>query len=270
MKKFLVEEDTTLKRFTDSHCIAASFCFRALLKEKQIKVNGNRASHDLSLKKGDEVVYYLTPAQEKKRGFTVLYEDENVVVCDKESGVDWEALLFSLSEGQPAYPVHRLDRNTEGVILFARTKEAQEELERAFRERKVVKIYLALVFGKMPRAHSVETAYLKKDEKNCRVYLSDVPPGEEIVTEYEVLRENDSDSLLKVTLHTGKTHQIRAHLAYLHHPIIGDQKYGDSSVNEKYHATRQRLISKELRVLCEGNLSYLKNFSFFSEKNFET
>lgn len=267
MKRYTVETPTTLKNFTDRTYLEASFCFRTLLKEKQIKVNGKRASCDLPLSAGDEVVYYLSPSQEQKRGYEILYEDENVLALDKESGVDFEALLQDLQERSPAYPVHRLDRNTEGVMIFAKTPSAQEELIQAFQAHSVLKIYQALVLGKMPKNHAVETAYLQKDEARALVTVSHQERGEKIVTEYEVLEERGDFSLLKITLHTGKTHQIRAHLAFLHHPILGDEKYGLSSVNHKFHAKRQRLLSKELHIFPDGALRYLKEISFISPKN---
>ncbi len=266
MKKFVVSEENSLKNFTDNTYAQASFCFRALLKAREIRVNGVKVSSDLELKAGDEVCYFLTPAQEKKRAFDVVFEDENVIVIDKESGVNSEAIYSALRERGEAYFIHRLDRNTAGLMIFAKTAIAERELLGAFRERRVEKIYHALVIGKMPAKHGILQAYLKKDEKTALVRVSGKPIGEKIVTEYEAFEERGETSLLKITLHTGKTHQIRAHLAFAGHPVAGDTKYGDKAFNNAHNLTRQRLISKELTLSCDGVLSYLDGRKFTSQR----
>ena len=226
-----------------------------------------RVSSDVPLRRGDEVAYYLSAAQAARTGFAVLFEDDNVIVADKESGVNSEAVFSALSERGEAHFIHRLDRNTAGLLIFAKNAQAAEELLAAFRTRRVTKEYLALVVGTPSPKHAVLTAYLKKDAVRATVRISGRPVGEKIVTEYEVLAPGDM-ALLKVTLHTGKTHQIRAHLAHIGHPIVGDEKYGDHAFNRAHHATRQRLIAKSLTLHTEGELAYLAGRTFISAHNF--
>ncbi len=266
MKEFVAESEQTLRAFTDNTYAQGSFCLRALLKRRDVRVNGVRMGEDVLLHAGDVVRYYTTPAEEGKTAFSVLYEDGHILVCDKESGVNSEAVFFALRE-RGARPVHRLDRNTEGLLLLAKDEVAEEELLRCFRERRIEKRYLALVFGKMEERGAVLHAYLKKDDKNSRVFVSEKAIGEEIVTEYRVLEERGETSLLLVTLHTGKTHQIRAHLSHIGHPVVGDEKYGDGKRNAALHAARQKLVAKELVLHPRGILSYLDGTIFVSPKN---
>lgn len=265
MKEFTVKEDTTLKAFTDAVCPQASMCLRTLLRARDVRVNGEKVGADLPLRRGDKVAYYMNAAQEGRASHAVVYADENVLVVDKESGVNAEALYAELSAREECYFIHRLDRNTEGLMIFARTREAERELVACFRERRTEKIYRALVFG-TPKAHAVETAFLVKDEKNARVFVSARGAGEKIVTEYSLLEQRGETALVEVVLHTGKTHQIRAHLAFLGLPVVGDEKYGDHAANRRLHAARQRLLAAKLTLHPHGTLAYLDGKVFASEK----
>ena len=257
MKEYIVEKNCTLKEFTDATDPQASRCLRALLKAREVRVNGEKVGEDLPLKAGDRVAYFLTRAQAEKAAYEIVYQDENLIVVDKESGVQTEAILSALKAAGmgDVRALHRLDRNTEGLLAFALGETAELELLACFRARRVEKIYLARVFGAMPKAHETCVAYLEKDAA-----------GERIETEYEVL-ETGETTLLRIRLHTGKTHQIRAHLAFLGHPVVGDMKYGDAAKNRALHRTRQCLIAKELLFDPEGSLAYLKGKRFVSRKN---
>ncbi len=264
MKNYVVNEKNTLQKFTDNVCAPASFRFRILLKEGRIRVNGKKQKEDCPLSAGDEVCYFLSPKEEAKTGFRIAYEDENILIADKESGVNSEAVDRSLRERGESYFIHRLDRNTAGLLAFAKTPEARDELLISFRERLVTKTYLALVVGTVEKSHAVEEAYLMKDPSEAHVRISASPKGEKIVTEYETLARGAETSLLKITLHTGKTHQIRAHMAFLGHPVAGDMKYGNAPFNRAHHLTRQCLVAKELEFHFTGELAYLNGKKFIS------
>lgn len=269
MKTFYVTEDTDLKDFTDAVYPQGSFCLAALLRKRDVKVNGARVGKNVKLKRGDEVAYYATPKQEGKPSHFTVYEDENVYVADKLSGVSSEGLLSELKSRGNFYAVHRLDRNTQGLIAFAKSESAEKELLSAFREGKVRKTYIALCKNSFKRKKEVLRAYLLKDEKNSEVKIFSSPRAGAVaaVTAYEVSEERGDIALVKINLLTGRTHQIRAHMASIGCPVLGDGKYGDEELNKKYSAKRQRLVSKFLEIECGGTLSYLSGKTFESSFN---
>ncbi|MDE7301092.1 MAG: RluA family pseudouridine synthase [Clostridia bacterium] len=265
MKTFTANEETNLKDFTDSTYPQGSFYFSALLKKGDIRVNGTKQKANCPLHKGDTVVYYTTPSQESKPSHEVVYDDESIIIADKYSGVSSEALFFELKEKCP-YPVHRLDRNTSGLIVLAKSEKAQEELKDAFKERSVEKVYHCLAKNSFKTPKATLTAYLEKDEKKSlvRIYASPNANSVKIITEYEVIEERGDIALVKIILHTGKTHQIRAHLSFIGCPVLGDNKYGDERLNKKYKVARQCLVAKSLSFTLGGTLGYLNDKSFSS------
>ncbi|MCM1438156.1 MAG: RluA family pseudouridine synthase [Roseburia sp.] len=265
MKKFTVKENTTLKEFTDATYPQGSFAYGALIKKGDIRVNGIKTRENITLSAGDEVVYYTTPAQEAKSSHKVVYEDENVLIADKPAGVSSEALFCEL-EDSGCLPVHRLDRNTCGLIALAKNAEAQAELLSAFKNRDVEKIYLCFAKNAFKNGQAVLTAYASKNAEAGRVKVYDIPAEGRVkmITEYAVLKTCGDYALVKVTLHTGKTHQIRAHLAHIGCPVLGDGKYGDFALNKKYGASRQILVARTLKFNLSGSLSYLNAAPFTS------
>ena len=260
MLKLVCDAQQNLKEFTENHYAQASFAWNYLLKNKEIRVNGKRVDKDITLFKGDEVCYYLTPKQEGKAAFFTVYEDVNVLVADKESGVNSEAVFAALARTGEYYFIHRLDRNTKGLLIFAKNVQTEKVLLEAFKEKCAEKRYHALCFGNFPKAKDVMTAYLKKDAARSVVHIYDTPVkgAEKIITEYTVLeRFEDGTTLVEVVLHTGKTHQIRAHLAHIGCPIVGDMKYGNSGKNKDLKRSRQCLVAKKLSFKLSGVHTYI-------------
>ena len=268
MIELICEEPQSLKAFTDNHYAQASFFWNYLLKNKEIKRNGVKVGENVALQKGDRVQYYLTKKQEEKPAFYTAYEDENVLIADKESGVNSEAVyaaLFRKTKGN-CFFIHRLDRNTRGLLAFAKNAETERALLAAFQQRSVEKRYHALCFGRFEKDTDVLTAYLQKDEQNAlvKIYNTKKAGSEKIVTEYRVLERFDEYEQVEILLHTGKTHQIRAHLAHIGCPIAGDMKYGNSAKNRERKLSRQCLVAKSLRFSLSGALAYLNEKTFFS------
>lgn len=308
MREWVVTEDCTLKEFTDTHDPQASFFFERLLKARDIKINGERVAAggavngaagaaEARLKAGDTVRYYLTREQEEKPAYFVLYEDEKLLVIDKEDGVNSEAAYEFLARerGENAvYFIHRLDRNTRGAMIFAKDFAGAEELKKAFQSREIEKIYLAVVENNALNAFLgagangangkqgangagkggfiEKTAYLQKDSARALVRVSDKPlkGAEQICTGFKIVQKKGDLALCEIALHTGKTHQIRAHSAYLGIPVLGDTKYGDKALNKKYAKTRQCLISKKitLHFSADSPLVYADGKTFVSRFDF--
>lgn len=266
MLQLVSDKNQTLKSFTENNYAQAAFFWTALLKSKSIKVNDKRVTTDVILNEGDTVTYYLTPKQAEKAAFYVVYADKNVLIADKESGVNSEAVFAALARERECYFIHRLDRNTKGLLVFALNAETERALLNAFRDRKIEKKYHTLCFGEFPKQNDILTAYLKKDAEKSLVKIFDKPisGAEKIVTEYKVLRAENGFTTAEITLHTGKTHQIRAHLAHIGCPIVGDMKYGNSAQNKSLKAARQCLVAKSLRFCLDGELAYLNEKEFHS------
>lgn len=234
--KFIITERIDLsKALRKALPLLSNYQIERLFKDKDVKVNGIRQTQTSIVKLGDEIeAYYqanLEPWHE------ILYEDENVLIVNKRAGIEvvseddrnlFDILKLTYNE---LYAVHRIDRNTQGIVLFAKNQIAESELLEAFRKRTIIKKYLLKVKGKVPIEAIKHRMYLKKLSESSKVLISEVKTSgyEEIVTKFSLVKYVGNDSILEAELITGKTHQIRAHIAYFGYSIVGDGKYGMSS-----------------------------------------
>jgi len=247
MKKvYTVKEEATLSEFLSNVTVGLSKNkILSQIKRGEARVNGKKVLTDLGLNVGDEVSFFLP--EYLQVSVPIIFSDQNVAIVDKPIHTEVEtALTCYMQEKFPfAKPLHRLDANTSGLVAFALNQKAYDELLTAFKERKVRKTYLAETVGSVK--DGIYEAYLLKDSKNSKVRICDTqkPDSKWIKTGIEFVEKGEIN-LAKITLFTGRTHQIRAHLAYLGCPIVGDDKYGDKTANKKYGAVYQKLKAVSL------------------------
>lgn len=262
-----------------------SFIYK-MLRKKNITLNGKKAQGNEQLRQGDAVKLFLSDdtigkfSETRTAGYAeteldILYEDKHTILINKPAGMLSQKaaaedvslvehlIAYLLKTGQISEEAlatfrpsvcNRLDRNTSGIVAAGKSLAALQQLSAMFRERSLKKYYLCLVHGRVTEARRI-SGFLSKDERTNRVRVQRAgerrsPQKEEarIETEYRPLRSGDGVTLLEVHLITGKTHQIRAHLAAEGHPIIGDYKYGMRSVNDSFK--REYGLSTQLLHSC--------------------
>ena len=275
------------------------------IRTKKIKVNRKRAENNTVLNEGDVIQCFLAEEffgkldeaadvslslDKIQPKLDIVYEDENIMLLNKRPGVSVhededskvntliahvQAYLYQKGEYNPADEqsfapalCNRIDRNTGGIVIAAKTAEALRVMNEKIKQREIDKLYLAAVHGIPKRREDTLTGYLLKDEKlnKVRVYDSNPPRGaKNIITKYKVIAQRGSDALVEVELLTGRTHQIRAHMAHIGHPLIGDGKYGVNKGDRANGYKFQALYSYKLRFAFKGEetvLEYLNGKEF--------
>ncbi len=289
MKKLIVNkkyDGKKLNKFLLDNIPNLSFSlFCNTLRKKDIKINGKRINKDVTIFDGDEVLVYIadelleSKSSENSVKLDIIYEDNNILIINKPSNIevlgdnsltDLVHKYYVNSTFKPM-PCHRLDRNTTGLILYAKNDDALNILLSKFKNHEIEKHYLAWVYGIPNVDYKRIESYLFKDNKKSMVYISDTPKKGyvKIITSFTMLeKRNDNTSLLDIEIETGKTHQIRAHLAYLGFPIIGDGKYGKNDINKLFNRKTQSLCSYSLKFNFKTDssiLSYLNGKCIYLE-----
>lgn len=267
------------------------------IRTKKIKVNRARTEQKYVLQEGDIVQLFIkdeffdSPERDDsalasiKPKLTIVYEDENIILCNKRPGVlvheddegkdntlimHIKAYLYQKGEYDPENEqsfapalCNRIDRNTGGIVIGAKNAEALRVMNEKIKNDEISKFYYCAVHGKMPKKADTLTGFLLKDSDKNQVKIFDkqVKGSKNIITKYKVVSEKNGNSLLEIELVTGRTHQIRAHLSYIGHPLLGDGKYGVNKDDRAKGYKYQALYAYRLRFDFNddsGALGYLR------------
>ena len=267
------------------------------IRTKKIKVNRARTEQKYMLEEGDTVQLFIkdeffdSPEKDDSAlasitpKLTIVYEDENIILCNKRPGVlvhedddgkdntlimHIKAYLYQKGEYDPENEqsfapalCNRIDRNTGGIVIGAKNAEALRAMNEKIKNDEISKFYYCVVHGKMPKKSDTLTGFLLKDSDKNQVKIFDkqVKGSKNIITKYKVISERNGMSLLEIELVTGRTHQIRAHMSYIGHPLVGDGKYGinkdDRAKGYKYQALYAYCLRFDFND-DSGALGYLK------------
>jgi len=231
---------------------------RETLKKKDVRVNGIKSGADASVAAGDELTLYMDDKY-FAAPLSVLYEDDRLLVVEKPAGVPVDAdrsnigadtmLARIQAHCASAQLCHRLDTGTGGVLIAAKTEDALAEMTDAFKHHTLTKKYRCLVVGRPETPEAQLNDYLLKDAGSAKVRIVRTPqPGAlPVETHYRLIGSKNGLSLLEVTLITGRTHQIRAHLSSASLPLLGDDKYGDREANRRFNRSQPALWCSEIR-----------------------
>ena len=276
--RFVAEEaGSRLDRFVGEKCPELSRTqAQKLIGDGHITVNGHAAKSSLKLNPGDRVEVVIpptppSPLSPEEMPLTILYEDDDLLVVEKPAGLAVHPApghpghtllnavlshfphLAELSDSLRPGVVHRLDKDTSGVMLVAKNKAAQADLINQFKSRSITKAYLALVKGRLTPERGLIEAAIGRDPRH-RKRMAVVTGGREARTEYQVIKYLGDCTLLEVVPETGRTHQIRVHLAAIGYPVVGDAVYGVKST----HLSRQFLHASRLGFKLPSTGEYVE------------
>lgn len=246
------------------------------LRKKDVRVDNKKISENIVVFPGQTITIFLQEDAllvDEKKFYEIVFEDENVAIINKKSGIEVTSQsensvekMLNKNPQKKYYALNRLDRNTEGLVIFAKSKNNLEILKKSMKNNEINKFYLANVVGNPPWETKNAISFLIKDDEKSEVKIFDSPRKDavKIQTNLTVInRSSGGTTIVMAEIHNGKTHQIRAQLAHLGFPIIGDGKYGKNIDNKKFKEKTQKLTSfKIIFKIKDEKLKYLNNLNF--------
>lgn len=244
-----------------------------LLRKKDIRVDNVKINENIVVYPGQKITVFMPEEflMDEKKFFEIVYEDENILIINKQKGIEVTSTVENsiekiLLKEKKVFPLNRLDRNTEGLVIFGKTKDFFEKLKKAMKNGEIEKYYLLEVVGTPNFENKNVVSFLQKDEEKSEVKIFDSPRKDSVKIETNlsvVSRSSGGTSVLIAEIHNGKTHQIRAQLAHIGYPIVGDGKYGKNTDNRKFKSKTQKLTAFKLVFnFKDKDLKYLNNLNF--------
>lgn len=263
--KLRVEQEGELLDYLYSHLDMPKKRIKQYLTHGSIYLNNHKTTkYNEKVIPGMNIIITTENTNAKSLLFDILFEDNHLIVVNKPSGLltiatdkEKEKTLYHMvreyvvgkDKRGRIFIVHRLDKDTSGIVVFAKDEKTKNQLQEHWNEYVMLREYVAVVHGKMIKKKDRIIQYLKETKTNL-VYVTKEKDGKEAITNYEVMKETDAYSLLKITIETGRKNQIRVALASINHPIVGDKKYSKEKETENrlyLHANRLKLYYPEIK-----------------------
>lgn len=263
--KLVVEKEGELLDYLYNHLDMPKKRIKQYLTHGSIFVNNHKTTkYNEKLIPGMNILITTDSSSGKTLPFNILFEDDHIIVVNKPSGLltiatekEKEKTLYhivreylvSKNKQSRVFIVHRLDKDTSGIVIFAKDEKTKNKLQENWNEFVSLREYVAVVHGKMPKAKDHIEQYLKETKTNL-VYITKDKDSKVAITNYEVIKESNNYSMLKITIETGRKNQIRVALSSINHPIVGDKKYSNIKDGESrlyLHANRLKIYYPEIK-----------------------
>lgn len=247
---------------------------KTALRKKDIRVNGKKIKENVFVLDNDIIEIYLS--EKKEKNIEKIFEDENILIALKPAGIEVTkkdktfTQSKSLEELTNAKACHRLDKNTEGIVILAKNEMAEINILKAFKNHNIKKEYQAIVFGRVNKNGEKFEDFLKKEQNFVKICSKNDKKAKIAKLSYTYIFSKEDLNLIKINLETGRTHQIRVQLAHHGIFVLGDKKYGDKDINKKYRKSKQQLCAYKITFEnLSAPLNYLSGKSFEVKPTFK-